>query len=83
MRDFSNLKNLAWLCRMDALTAIYNAQSGHPGGSFSAAELIVGLYFHAMNIDPCELLVLPSPPLRLLKYRAATCLQAPWGRDYP
>jgi len=31
---------------------IYEARSGHPGGAFSAAELIAALYFKEMNIDP-------------------------------
>ncbi|WMJ83751.1 transketolase [Oscillospiraceae bacterium LTW-04] len=35
-----------------ALTMIYEAQSGHPGGSFSAADIIAALYFHELNIDP-------------------------------
>ena len=34
------------------LKMIYKAHSGHPGGSFSAAEIVTTLYFHLMNIDP-------------------------------
>ena len=34
-----------------ALTMIYEAQSGHPGGAFSAADLISALYFHELHLD--------------------------------
>lgn len=34
------------------LTMIYKAQSGHPGGSLSSADIITVLYFHAMRLDP-------------------------------
>lgn len=35
--------------RIDVLNMTFNAQSGHPGGSFSIAEVISYLYFHGMN----------------------------------
>ena len=35
-----------------ALDGIYAAQSGHPGGSFSAADIITYLYFDKLNVDP-------------------------------
>ncbi len=38
--------------RKNALTAVYSAQSGHPGGSLSIAEALTYLYFEIMNIDP-------------------------------
>ena len=31
---------------------IHAAQSGHPGGSLSAADLMTALYFDELNIDP-------------------------------
>ena len=31
---------------------IYVAQSGHPGGSLSAADFVTAAYFREMNIDP-------------------------------
>lgn len=46
------LKGKAKELRKTALTMIYTAQSGHPGGSFSAAEIMACLYFSEMNIDP-------------------------------
>ena len=38
--------------RKNALTAVYSANSGHPGGSLSIAELLALLYFEVMNVDP-------------------------------
>lgn len=38
--------------RKNALTAVFNAQSGHPGGSLSIADLLSLLYFEVMNVDP-------------------------------
>ena len=38
--------------RKNALTAVYSAQSGHPGGSLSIADLLALLYFEVMNVDP-------------------------------
>lgn len=38
--------------RRDILRMIFEAGSGHPGGSLSAVEILVVLYFSYMNIDP-------------------------------
>ncbi len=38
--------------RKMAIEAVYSAQSGHPGGSLSAADVLAYLYFHEMRIDP-------------------------------
>lgn len=38
--------------RKHALTGIYNAKSGHPGGSLSVADVLTYLYFEVMNVDP-------------------------------
>lgn len=38
--------------RKMALTAVYSAASGHPGGSLSAADILTYLYMEEMNIDP-------------------------------
>ena len=46
------LKEQAKKLRKTALTMIYEAQSGHPGGAFSAAEIVAALYFDEMNIQP-------------------------------
>lgn len=46
------LRDKAKELRKMLLTMIYNAQSGHPGGSLSAADIVASLFFHTMHIDP-------------------------------
>ena len=38
--------------RMGVIEGVFNAKSGHPGGSLSAADLFTYLYFKELNIDP-------------------------------
>lgn len=49
MESTAQLENIARQVRKDILNMIYKAGSGHPGGSLSATELIVALYFGAME----------------------------------
>ena len=42
----------AYNIRKNAVTAVYSASSGHPGGSLSSADLMADLYFDEMNVDP-------------------------------
>ncbi|MEM3198864.1 MAG: transketolase [Thermoplasmata archaeon] len=42
----------AYEIRKLALKMIYNAQSGHPGGSLSSAEILASLYFKVLRLDP-------------------------------
>lgn len=49
MRD---LEILAYELRRDVIDMVYHGGSGHPGGSFSIAEIVVALYWHAMRVDP-------------------------------
>ena len=51
-RNIRGLKETARRIRIDALKAIHAANSGHPGGSLSAADILTALYFDVMNIDP-------------------------------
>ena len=46
------LMKMANEVRKGAVTAVYSAKSGHPGGSLSAADIYTYLYFEEMNIDP-------------------------------
>ena len=54
MKDISmqELKNTATQMRMKVIDMIYKAQSGHPGGSLSAADFVTACYFKYMNLDP-------------------------------
>ena len=47
-----NYGEIAARIRVDVIKAVYNAGSGHPGGSLSAADILTALYFREMNIDP-------------------------------
>ena len=51
-RSVAELKEIANELRKTAVTMIYEAQSGHPGGSLSAADLVAALYFKYMHVDP-------------------------------
>ena len=48
----AELARVAYKIRKNAVTAVYSAASGHPGGSLSIAEIMSVLYFDEMNIDP-------------------------------
>lgn len=53
--EISEIKQLqinATKARMGAIIGTYNAKSGHPGGSLSAADVLTYLYFKEMNVDP-------------------------------
>jgi len=50
----SKLNTVAQQLRQIALTMIYEAQAGHPGGSFSAADIVAALYFHELQINPSQ-----------------------------
>ncbi len=38
--------------RIDVLSTIHRAQSGHPGGSLSVCEILTTLYFEIASLDP-------------------------------
>ena len=53
--EISEIKQLqinATKARMGAIIGTYNAKSGHPGGSLSAADVFTYLYFKEMKVDP-------------------------------
>ena len=50
--DTNQLKILATKARRGAIVGTFNAKSGHPGGSLSAADIFTYLYFKEMNVDP-------------------------------
>ena len=52
MPDVSKLKETAKQLRLDVLDMIYKAQTGHIGGSLSAADMVAALYFYKMKHDP-------------------------------
>ncbi len=48
------LQILATKARLGAVIGTFNAKSGHPGGSLSAADIMTYLYFKEMNVDPAN-----------------------------
>lgn len=78
-KSIEEYKRIANRIRVDIIKAVYNAGSGHPGGSLSAAEILTALYFGEMRIDPKK----PDMPDRdkfiLSKGHAAPVLYAALG----
>ena len=52
--DIKKLSKKAVEIRKGIIEAVYHAQSGHPGGSLSVADILTVLYFHEMKIKPEE-----------------------------
>jgi transketolase len=50
----ATVKAAARQIRTAIVEMIFAAQSGHPGGSLSAADLVAALYFDQMRIDPAN-----------------------------
>lgn len=55
-----NLRLKSAELRLKIIDSIYNAHSGHPGGSLSIAEILTYLYYFRMNVDASD----PSNPER-------------------
>ncbi len=51
-QEREDLKTLAREMRRDILTMIYEAGSGHPGGSLSIIDILTVLYWRVMRHDP-------------------------------
>lgn len=52
--DIKELEEIARRVRAGIIEGVYNAKSGHPGGSLSIADILTVLYFNQMNIDENE-----------------------------
>ena len=50
--DITELKEVSKKIRKSILEMLCKAGSGHPGGSLSATDILVALYFHKMKLDP-------------------------------
>lgn len=51
MNSIKELKLIANDIRKDIISMTYHAESGHPGGSLSAADILTALYFNIMKHD--------------------------------
>ena len=48
----NELKDIASQVRRDIIRMVHGCQSGHPGGSLGATDIVTALYFDQMQIDP-------------------------------
>ena len=46
------LESLCGKLRIELIEQLFKIQTGHPGGSLSSTEILVTLYFNAMNVKP-------------------------------
>lgn len=80
-QDRQALERRARQLRRDVLQMTYEAQSGHPGGSCSLADLMAYLYFYRLRYDTAS----PKSPSRdrlvLSKGHAAPVLYAALGES--
>src|SRR5690242_17680153 len=51
-KSVAELEGIARRIRREIIEMIGAAKSGHPGGSLSAVEIVVELYFNHMRVDP-------------------------------
>lgn len=54
VQRITELQSLAKKMRIDIITALHKVQTGHPGGSLSAVEILTVLYFSQMRNDCAE-----------------------------
>lgn len=52
IRDIAQLEEIARQVRIDVVTMLHEAGSGHTGGSLSATDLLVALFFGKIRLDP-------------------------------
>jgi transketolase len=52
MTDAAALADKARALRIAAFSMVHAARMGHPGGDFSAADILATLYFGVLNVDP-------------------------------
>ena len=50
--EITQLERIAKQVRRDVIRMVHGCQSGHPGGSLGATDIVTALYFDQMQIDP-------------------------------
>ena len=50
----NELERIATQVRRDIIRMVHGCQSGHPGGSLGATDIVTALYFDQMQIDPAH-----------------------------
>jgi transketolase len=83
-KSIAELQEIAKRVRRDIVEMITAAKNGHPGGSLSAVELVVELYFNHMRIDPANPKWVDRDRFILSKGHAAPVLYSVMAeRGYP
>lgn len=54
IKYIEELEKIAKEIRINIINQVYNAKSGHPGGSLSCVDILAVLYFNQMNINEKE-----------------------------
>ena len=72
--DNNELKKHALEVRKNIVTMVHAANSGHPGGSLSAADILTFLYFEKMNINKGNVKSTNRDRFVLSKGHASPCL---------
>ena len=52
--EINQLERIASQVRRDIIRMVHGCQSGHPGGSLGATDIVTALYFDQMQIDPAN-----------------------------
>src|SRR5579872_5773757 len=76
LASLEQLREKARLLRIHSLRMTTAAGSGHPTSCLSAAELMAGVFFHAMHFDPADPNALAGDRFVLSKGHAAPILYA-------
>ena len=74
--NYENLEAHALNMRKNIVKMVSKAKSGHPGGSLSAVEIMVELYFNQMNVDSSNVLDKSRDKFVLSKGHASPLLYA-------
>ncbi len=74
--NYEKLESHALNMRRNIVSMVARAKSGHPGGSLSAVEIMVDIYFNQMNIDASNVLDKSRDKFVLSKGHASPVLYA-------
>lgn len=76
IKNIEELKEISKKIRISIIEQVYNAKSGHPGGSLSCTDILTVLYFNQMNINEKEPKALLRDRFVLSKGHCAPALYA-------
>ncbi|WP_287421606.1 hypothetical protein [Candidatus Brachybacter algidus] len=81
VEDIDELKKIATQVRRDILQMVFNASSGHPGGSLGCADFMTALYFRVMTqSDEFKMDARMKMPLSFPMAISLRCFTVCWQR---